>query len=477
MAIEAVRRLSCDELADVPVVLEFDAMELMQHDTRLAVVIEHTDDVRMALMAILHADSLLNMPLPRLWLRLRQPDCRIMQSSLQVHLVDDLAELGIGVGDVVSVVGRAALKIGALRDPVRPRLVPHEGISGADGHDVKVNGASATVTISSVLTSTNCGILVADGLMLGAAKQQAELASALVRSSVSPAGAAKLPSGKARLKVSVPVTATMWLSSHGLPSELWSKMHNTGGSGGGSARSKPPAGCVGPEGFDLVMAFVRLLVCLVFRAWHGSRVHAATRMPQLAPDDETLLQALPIGGASGSGSGGSGDATAAREATGWLRRQLLAARASAAPRFTPDAVSLLQRYVVSVAPELLLTCCVVSVPQATLGTLVSTSQLVGLLVSLALAAVRLLRHERVLVHPECTVAILLVDESLLNRLGTMYYNSSMPRMELPAGDSGDDPLDTRLFALHQRLELMLWRGAGGGRTRSVAQGNWLSCTR
>lgn len=57
-----------------------------------------------------------------------------------------------------------------------------------------------------------------------------------------------------------------------------------------------------------------------------------------------LLQALPVSG----GSGGGGDASAACEATGWLRRQLSAARASAAPRFTPEAVDLLQRYVVSV---------------------------------------------------------------------------------------------------------------------------------
>lgn len=57
----------------------------------------------------------------------------------------------------------------------------------------------------------------------------------------------------------------------------------------------------------------------------------------------------------------------------------------------------------------------------------------------------------------------------------MYYNACMPRMELPAG--GDDPLDARLFALYQRLELMLKRGTGGGPTRSVALGPWPSCTR
>lgn len=54
-AIEAARLLSCDELADVPVVLEFDAMELMQHDPRLAVVIEHTgEDMRPRAVRVRH---------------------------------------------------------------------------------------------------------------------------------------------------------------------------------------------------------------------------------------------------------------------------------------------------------------------------------------------------------------------------------------------------------------------------------------
>lgn len=77
-----------------------------------------------------------------------------------------------------------------------------------------------------------------------------------------------LPSAAHAQQASVPVTATVWLASHGLPSELWSEMHNTGGGGGGSTRSKPPAGCVGPEGFDLVMAFVQVRVSVgSFVSW------------------------------------------------------------------------------------------------------------------------------------------------------------------------------------------------------------------
>ena len=129
-----------------------------------------------------------------------------------------------------------------------------------------------------------------------------------------------------------------------------------------------------------------------------------------AAEDAVVSAALGRGGASPGppgmvgGEAGSDGAGAAVQGTGFaaefLRQHMCAARCRPSPpRFSGDALSLLQRYVVSVR-------------QSAVGPHVPHVQIVATLVAAARGCAALLGRQVVMCHPDCVVAVLLQEATL-----------------------------------------------------------------
>lgn len=249
-----------------------------------------------------------------------------------------------------------------------------------------------------MLTAANSGVAVVDGLMLRSAKEKLQLAEALSRGHIvlgagrKAAGAA---TGSGTAGLVVPMTATVWAAA----TPAWRDPGGLEGGplGGGAGAGKGAGGkgvaaegAMRHDGFNLVLL--------------------QSQEDERAAEDAVVSAALGRGGAFPGAPGmvggevGSGGAGAAVQGTGFaaefLRQHMCAARCRPSPpRFSGDALSLLQRYVVSVR-------------QSAVGPHVPHAQIVATLVAAARGCAALLGRQVVMCHPDCVVAVLLQEATL-----------------------------------------------------------------
>eukprot|EP00798_Chlamydomonas_sp_ICE-L_P010246 gene10246-8164_t len=336
-----------------------------------------------------------------------------------------------------------------MEEPIMPKLQTMAACTNQDG-------VSSQLLSTSVLTSANQGLLIIDAPVMGTAaasqRLKAQLSKALgsSKATVAPVGGRGMHGSAGA--VSVPVTATVWGVSHDLSGGRLDLGGDEGRGGrGGGARAKPPLSAqLDPEGFSLVLAYCPDEQLQLSRTLEAAQVAplwsdaGSSILPSEQGTMQGTVQGQVQGGSrrleSGSQDGRSSPDIGACEALVLQLRHHIACavQTSPGPRVGEAAQGFLMRYFVTVRQS-----------TAGEGKVISHAQVIPSLLRVAQGVARLLQREgEVAEFPDCTIAVLLTEASLIKRLGrSEYHNVGMPIVALSCHTS----LEMQLRSLHKTI--------------------------